>query len=147
MVFTNKQLLQNLIGKNKLRAKPPSDFQKKVRDIVYGIEVGNVITYGELSKLIFGHQKGGKALGAALKYWWHHPEYTDEWGLHRVMANRDHYEKGHRSEEELDKHPNRNLMKKFIHPQDKKKYWGRTAYLRQKEGYYSKNNLTEPIFI
>ena len=143
MSLTNKQLIE---GK-KQKVKPASNFQKLVRDKVHEIEVGNVITYGELSKLIFGHQKGGKALGSALKYWWHHPEYKDEWGLHRVMANRDLYERGHRSEEELDKHPNQKLMKKFIHPQDKKEYWGRTAYLRQKEGYYSKNNLSEPIFI
>ena len=121
--------------------------QNKVLGETKKIQAGNVITYGELSERIFGHAKGGRAIGSALKYWWHHPKYSDDWGLHRVMANGDQYEKGHRCDEVLKKHPNRNLMKKFIHPKDKKIYWGRSAYLRQKEGYYSKNNMSEPIFI
>ena len=124
-----------------------TEFQKKVLDTVNKIPYGNVITYGQLSQKIYGHSKAGRAIGSALKYWWHQPEYTDNWGLHRVMANCDYYEKNHRLEEELDKHPNKTLMKKFIHPKNKKIYWGRTAYLRQKEGYYSKNNMKEPTFI
>jgi alkylated DNA nucleotide flippase Atl1 len=124
-----------------------SVFQNKVLDETKKISTGIVITYGELSEIIYGHTKGGRAIGSALKYWWHHPKYQDDWGLHRVMVNGDQYEKGHRDDEVLKKHPNSNLMKKFIDPKDRKKYWGRSAYLRQKEGYYSKNNISEPIFI
>ena len=63
------------------------------------------------------------------------------------MANNGLYEKGHRSEEEFASHPNKSLMKKFRHPINGQIYWGRTAYLRNKEGYYVENNLKQPEFI
>ena len=123
-----------------------SEFQNRVLAMVNKIPEGNVITYGQLSHRMYGHSGGARAIGGALKHWWHHPNYTDDWGLHRIMTNGDHYEKNHCSDEELNKHPNQKLMMRFIHPEDKEIHWGRAAYLRTKEGYYSKNNLNEPKF-
>ncbi len=47
MSLTNKQLIEE----KKQEVKPPSDFQKVVRDRVHEIEVGNVITYDARTKI------------------------------------------------------------------------------------------------
>lgn len=127
--------------------KSPTTFQKDVLAVMCKVPAGKVITYGDISIKLCGNKSKSIAIGSALKYWWHHHEYTDDWGLHRAMANNDLYEKGHRSEEELQTHPNKSLMKKFRHPIDGQIYWGRTAYLRQKEGYYRVRNLKQPTIL
>jgi len=126
--------------------KSPTTFQTNVLAVMCKVPVGEVITYGEVSISLCGNKSKSIAIGSALKYWWRHSEYTDAWGLHRAMANNDLYEKGHRNEE-LDSHPNKSLMKRFRHPIDGEIYWGRTAYLRQKEGYYRAHNLKHPTFL